>query len=593
MTRRIVSILIVIMGTATVICSSGVDFPIMPLSEVEPGMHGYGLTVFQGDRIESFDLEVIEVMERDSLYGGKILVRCSGERVTQTGVFAGMSGSPVYFEGKLAGALAFAFPYATEPIAGVTPIEEMLKLREQHPTHQPPGLRPSARRAAVTSVQTKLEAARGIGTFATAATTLLAITGLPLQASTVLPEQWLPHTVGYADSRAPNLEGLVAQTAPLTPLQPGSSIGVQMTGGDLVISAVGTLTAIVDNYILAFGHEFMDFGACELPLTTTKVYTVIPNLQTSFKLAAPVATIGTTIYDSSVGILARTDLMPRTIELAITVTASPEQPQRHSIWLVNDNRLLPQLTIVSLGHVIAKYARQLGDISAEALGSIKLKDLPPVQYRRSVVEQQSAYMAAMVLLEPVYTILAEANRNPEFERLEFELSVASQLEFGVLRRMELDRQMLESGRTSRVTFELDRYGVGVDTVRTEIFIPEKSYRNPLRVVVMGTPEWRAWKLARVKGGAGGDDLSTILTAITATDSPDGIHVVVIEKYDDLLINRAIFPNTPVRFKRLQSMIPAMGIGGLERETIQQEQFIQVPYRVTGTLEFTVPVAPKS
>jgi len=257
---------------------------IFPLKDVRAGQHGTGRTVFTGSRVEEFDVEILGVLENVGPRQSIILARLKGGPLAETGVMQGMSGSPVYIDGRLAGAVALGFPLAKEPIAGIRPIEEMLRV-------EPEAAAQIARRQRIQLDQARLEEIA----------TPLSFSGFT--AATL--EHFAPQLRELGmDPRQGVSGGGRVQGAMGDPrrLEPGSMISVQLLTGDMSVSADGTVTAIDGEKIYAFGHRFLASGATELPFARAEVLALLPNLSASFKISQAKEWMGTITQDRNAAI---------------------------------------------------------------------------------------------------------------------------------------------------------------------------------------------------------------------------------------------------------------------------------------------------
>jgi hypothetical protein len=238
---------------------------IFPLKDIRPGQHGVGRTVFSGTRVEEFQVEILGVLENVGPRESVILARLQGGPLAETGVMQGMSGSPVYIDGKLAGAVALGFPLAKEPICGIRPIEEMLRVDPERAS--------APRQIAAGNAQLKELA------------TPVSFSGFTAAALEHFGPQWkalgLDPRQGVSGGGDPP-----EKFGDPSSLEPGSMISVQLLSGDMSAGADGTVTAIDGNRIYAFGHRFLAVGSTELPFARSEVLALLPNLSSSFKISA-------------------------------------------------------------------------------------------------------------------------------------------------------------------------------------------------------------------------------------------------------------------------------------------------------------------
>lgn len=354
---------------------------IMPLKDVRAGMHGVGKTVFSGDKVEDFQVEILGVLENTGPKENLILGRLSGGPLEHTGVMQGMSGSPVYIDGKLIGAVALAFPYAKDPIAGIRPIEEMLKV-DSAPA-QPPARRLSSVSDPIAMLPAREPAGFG-DTRMTEVGTPLSLSGFTARAVELFAPQMrklgLEPAQGISTGGAP--EDVMGNPSKL---QPGSMISVELMTGDMSVGADGTVTAIDGNKVYAFGHRFLAVGPTDLPFTRSDVITLLANTNTSFKISSGRELMGIISQDRDTAIAGslgkRADMFP----LDIGVTEDTKQVQTYHMKLVNDRYLSPVLFQMALFSAIDATQRAAGVSSVVVHGSIEFEN------RKDKVELQNIY----------------------------------------------------------------------------------------------------------------------------------------------------------------------------------------------------------
>jgi hypothetical protein len=392
--------------------AAAIDF--LPLANIRPGMQGAGRTVFSGQRIEEFQVEVLGVLNNIAPKQSIILARLSGGQLEKTGLMAGMSGSPVYVDGKLVGAVAFAFPFATEPIAGIRPIEEMVdragdgRANQTQAALKADPLGAAAEPATRSSDSLDLAAPRTLpGPLDLVASLrqpdrqpefLLPPAPRPIGRDPQLVPIATPVSMAGFSERTldlfgPSLErlglkpmqGIGGQSAggsgvgQQPPLEPGSMITVGLIRGDLDLSAAGTVTHIDGNRLYAFGHRFLSSGPTEMPMSRSSVVAVVPNLSTSFKIAGSGELLGKIVLDRSTGVAGMLGEKPRLLPLEIGVRSSRAQ-QRYRLETVDDPFLSPFLLQMALFSAVDATERQIGAASYRVRGAVEFTNgLPPLQ----------------------------------------------------------------------------------------------------------------------------------------------------------------------------------------------------------------------
>ena len=339
----------------------------LPVDQVRAGMKGYGLTVVRGYGVEKFDVEVIGVLRNAAVGRSVILVSLSGLDLAETGIVAGMSGSPVYLEGKLAGAVASGWGFSKKAVAGVTPIESMASIVPERPgvsgsdraTGPPIADRATsfAHLAAIPEEDRLEELRRAFLESLPAApaplaggSTLLSFQGVGLAASTVAAFRAPLSRLGVSEGNLALLgaspafpAGDSASTVPAT-LAPGASVTAYLVRGDLQLGATGTVTEVYpDGRFVAFGHPFLGAGELELPVAPSEVVTVVPSLYQSFKLANGGEPRYRLTNDRDTGVGGRTDRTAATIPVTVLVEGDGRPPRAFHFEVASHPKLLPLL----------------------------------------------------------------------------------------------------------------------------------------------------------------------------------------------------------------------------------------------------------
>jgi hypothetical protein len=308
---------------------------ILPLSQVRPGMVGQAFTVFEGTKPEPFKVRVVSVVPEFLPKQDIILVRAEDPRVAVTGIAAGMSGSPVYVDGKLMGAIAYGWSFAKEPLCGVTPIESM-RAASQRP-HRPAGdpflaSAPPSQPSAEPRMQP--------------VSLPLAVSGMSDAVMRELGEELRAY--GLVPVRAGGAgRGAEKEGSPI--LEPGATVGVALIRGDMNAVAMGTLTQADGNTIIAFGHPMVGLGEVNLPLVSGRVHTIVASLSSSMKLVSPLTEIGAVVQDLQSGIVGELGRHASLIPVEVAVAAREGKPRLFSAQVAVHRRLLPVLasTVVS------------------------------------------------------------------------------------------------------------------------------------------------------------------------------------------------------------------------------------------------------
>ncbi len=462
-----------------------------PLKDIKPGMHGIGKTVFSGNRIDEFQVEVLGVLENIGPKQNLILARLSGGPLAETGVLQGMSGSPVYIDGKLAGAVALAFPFAKEAITGIRPIEEMVRVTEAGRT--PPQTQVAHNEVSLAS----LFAAKDL-------TRLLPGRLEPVTRDAKLldiatPVSFSGFTRGTLDAFAPQLRAVgleptqgLSSGGPSTPrmgdpstLKPGSMISVQLMTGDLSIGADGTVTYIDGNKIYAFGHRFLAVGSTALPFTRSEVLALLPVMSASFKISAPKETMGAILQDRNTAIAGELGHAAAMAPVSITVSRGGKRLDSYQMEMVNDRFLSPLLVQMAVFNTIDATERTVGASSFRVTGTIEFhgSSAPLEVNNMYAADTGSAMIASLSTAIPLAYVLQSG-----FDALNVKKVALNIESFDAKKQYEIDgvsvgrREVRAGGKVELTTTLVGENGEEVP--RTIVYqVPEGITPGPLYFTV--------------------------------------------------------------------------------------------------------------
>ncbi len=421
--------------------------PIMPLRDVHAGMHGIGKTVFEGDRIEDFQVEILGVLENTGPKESLILARLSGGPLAHTGVMQGMSGSPVYIHGKLIGAVAMAFPFAKDPITGIRPIEEMFsvdKLAAARPT--------VARRVSpLGDLAAGLPAREAAGFGDTRMTEV----GTPISLSGFTPavvEQFGPklRALGLEPRQGISLGGAPeTRMGDRSRLQPGSMISVELMTGDMSVGADGTLTCMDGDRVYAFGHRFLAVGPTELPFTRSEVMTLLANVNTSFKISSARELMGVISQDRNMAIAGTLGKRAAMLPLDISVAQDQKALETYHMQMVNDRFLSPFLLQMAVFSSIDATQRATGASSVVVRGSVEFENVKQAAQLGNIyaADNGSAMQAANATAVPLSYLMQGGFNALKIKRIVLRLETSNTKKDLSIGQVYLSRREARAGDT--------------------------------------------------------------------------------------------------------------------------------------------------
>lgn len=463
----------------------------IPVSEVKPGMRGTAKTVFSGVRITEFGIEVIGVLPKFDLGGDLVLIRVlDGPLIERgSGVVGGMSGSPVYLDGRLLGAIAYSWSFEKEPIGGVTPMESMLSAYVEKPEgEQKTG---AADRPPVTLHGRRLTSARvaapSAAPFADAHTInmapvgLLSCSGLSRQSLAHVSEFFEPY-----DLRPVAGPGALAESVKAE-LVPGAAVSVELMRGDFSASLIGTVTHRDGDGLLAFGHPFMQLGAVDMPLATAYIHDFIPSYSRSDKMGSAMDIVGSLRIDGgwSVGGL----LGPIADTVPVDVSVSDETTGRRRTFhaeVARDEDITQSLVAMAVGNSVDAGFRPMGEGTARARFKVEGQ-------RGAIVERDNIYWdrssIAAACTREVATTIYVLRRNPfdpqEPARVEMDISVSDENTSAAIEEVYTDETVAKAGEKLTVHVVLRPWDGKPFEKVVELDMPEDLARGTMRIGVCG------------------------------------------------------------------------------------------------------------
>lgn len=445
---------------------SGKSTAFFPLEDIKPGMKGISRTVFAGSEPEEFGVEILGVLP--GFIGPKqpaIIARLSGANAERTGVFAGMSGSPVFIDGKLVGAISFSFPFSKEPIAGITPIQSMIDIFEHA---QPARIATEPKSFSFTELastewkpaQQKLSAASQpflanvsqgsplVGLlgqqFAPIATPLV-FTGISQDTLNAFAPQLTTNGLLPVAAAGGASEMTPMKKADEKTLLPGDSVTVALARGDYSMAAAGTVTFRDGEKIYAFGHQFLNLGSANLPMGEGSVVAVVPNANNSFKLSVPGDMVGSLQQDRNTGIYGKLGDQPKMIPVELNVQTSRNRPQTYKYEVVSDSFLTPLLLNITVFNSITATERGVGESTISVRGQINVKNAPAINLEKRFSAANAPVFAAGSVAVPTAQLLASGFENAEINGVKIDITATDGKKAGVLERLSLNRSEVRAG----------------------------------------------------------------------------------------------------------------------------------------------------
>jgi hypothetical protein len=404
-----------------------------PLQDIKPGMRGTGRTVFSGSQVDEFQVEILGVLDNVGPKESLILARLSGGPLEHTGVMAGMSGSPVYIDGRLVGAVAMAFPFAKDPIAGIRPIQDMMRPSTALPSASGPVQRAAIALADRDLTRVLPRPEPGVPSGAAGEARMVDI-ATPISFggfSRATLEAFAPQlrALGLEPRQGITAGGKVEPgMGNAADLKPGSMISVELMAGDLSVGADGTVTHIDGNRVWAFGHRFLAVGSTALPFARADVIALLPNLNTSFKLASAREWMGTISQDNDTAIAGELGKRAALVPVSIGVSRAGRSVESYQVQMVNDPLLSPLLLQMAVYSAIDATERTVGASSIRVTGEVEFQNAPaPVRLENMyAADNGSAMLVSLSAAIPVAYVMQGGFSSLELKKVAIHIEAFDQ-----------------------------------------------------------------------------------------------------------------------------------------------------------------------
>jgi SpoIVB peptidase S55 len=535
----------------------------LPIEAIHPGMQGTARTIFEGSHLEDFGVEILGVLK--NAIGPQqdlILARLHGSKVEYTGVVSGMSGSPVYIEGRLVGAVSYRIgSFAKEPIAGITPIADMVKLGGGRGARgglaavapdllgaflSPPG---AAGAGAVLQPPTGAPAPRPVQGDLPAG---LQPIGTPLVCSGCDP--------GVLRYYAPIFEargleplagggGTSSHATPL-PLDPGSAIGGALVTGDLSLTGIGTLTYVSGSRIFAFGHPFLGTGPVELPMTQAEVILTFPSSAASFKIANATQAMGTIVMDGLTAIMGEVGRTPPTLPVTVRVDTEGGEERRYHYDIVKDRAWSPVLAAVVTSNSLIRTV----EFDANATLSLKLKIAieghDPIEMEDLYSGLSSQQPVHLELANDVGSLFGLLYNNrfeePAARSIDLEVRSLPRWRIAAVTSLRASKSAVRPGESFTVTAVLSPFRGEDRQVVFEARLPEDTPPGETELIVASGPAIEGLDrrvLERQIAQAGG--LSDLLRLASRQKQNRGLYLRVARRTPSAIVRSEILPDLPL------------------------------------------------
>jgi SpoIVB peptidase S55 len=558
-----------------------------PLAEVKRGLRGVAYTVFEGVNPEPMEVEILGVL-KDALGPGQdmILARLHGVKPEYTGVVAGMSGSPVYIDGRLVGALSYRIgQFSKEPIAGITPIEYMLQVRDGSSSGAE-GQEPRQNTGVVRSAQDDGSFSRsGEEPEMQAMETPLMFGGF----SQDTVERFGDRFRAMGLTPVVGLGGSDATTAQPEPLVPGSAVSAILVRGDLSMAGTCTVTYVDPTRLLACGHPITQYGPVDMPMTKAYVLASLASPLNAFKIINTTTTVGAFTEDRASAIMGRFGVAARMIPVVVevvppVVAGKAAAPVKTFHFEVLDNRqLTPSAMLVSVYQSLQANNTSSAEMSYRMSGEIGIKGLPPVKMDGLMAQSEFASAtinAALFLNDRFSKVYGNALEQPVVTGLRLRMEAIAERRTAVLESARLSRIEARAGDTLEVEVTLHPYQAEEKEVRVQMKLPTELSPGPMRVLVSDGAT--VDRLTTRPGGDRALGLADTVATLNRLHTNDRVYVTLLSHEAQALLDGEALPGVPLSMANVLEPLKAAQKMQLTSESVVETGSAETGYAVSGS-----------
>jgi hypothetical protein len=522
------------------------------IDEVETSMSAYCLTVYKGTKVEKFPLEVISVVRNYEPGHNAILVKGTSERFIHTGPVAGCSGSPVFIDGKLAGALAFGWSYSKDPLYGVTPIKEMLQAGEinafgdtEHQGYyfdltKPINLERVSKKILNTDFSFKTRS--GLKALPT-----------PVSVSGLSEKGLEQFNKGFEDAGLFAVSGSPRKNSaqPVNPndvkLERGSILSVPLVSGDVSLAVTGTVTEVTDDKVYGFGHSFLGYGNVDLPMATGQVHTVVSTLPRSFKLSSPLKTVGSLQADQATAVVGEIGRDAQQIPLNVTIDRynDPEGIKKYECLMAVNRTLSPNLLAAVLVGTITKQ----GDLGP--YGSIgydvkmNFEGLDPIKFNNIIPESRMSTFISEAM-SSLGLLMNNSYKKVRPESIDINVRITDNDMRGRIWSATASKTEVERGENIKLDVIIEKARSGKKKYSFIFKVPRQLKPGNYKMIVCGADYYENFlsKMASQKLLA--ENLKTLVEALNYSLSVDNtkLYCMFVLPPEGITIERAELPDLP-------------------------------------------------
>ena len=573
------------------------DPTIMKLSEIQPGMEGEGRTIFKGTKIETFKFKILGVIEKFVPDKNLIIVELDSPVLAESGIIAGMSGSPAYINGRLIGAVAYGFPFSKRPIGGITPIEDIIKVDE----HNTPAysidisnVQVSFDKENISHISDLLhkELARQVNYTPHAMLSPIKLMGIqkgmtPAALSPLAPVFGMGGFGSAVSASSGQTTGKDLQVnRDLLDISPADAAAVPLIRGDFEFSASGTVTHVKGNKVYLFGHPFFNLGTVDFPLHKAEVISVVPSYETSFKLAATKGMIGTVVQDRFSAIQAEMGKIPYMIPMSVTL----ENKERNfKVEIVNHPLLTPVLSSIALTNIFIAEYKQFGYQSLQVKGKIFIENEKNVVIDDLFSGTFASDELGGLLLAINFFLLNNKDKNIKIQKITFDISGSERPMNTTIENVILNKNAFYPGELIDISIHLKNDRGDTTVEKAQITAPNLKAGTEFHLLVADKAEMIRFDTKNIKTTYFPIKLNDLIRAINNLRKNNRIYLKLVTLTKGVFIQGHEYSNLPDSLHNVLGYNTVSGDQSQIKYSTITEYQLPVPAVVSGNKLFKLKI----
>lgn len=560
--------------------------PILTSDKIQRGMRGIGKTVFEGTKIEEFDVEILGVLKnylgpRMDLIVGRLSGPPGGALARAAQVIAGMSGSPVYIDGKLIGAVARMWPFEKEPIAGITPIQSMLDVLDrglERPV-EPGSARGLSEWGAgilipdeMARMNPHVEGLQGATLYPIQ--TPLILSGF----SPAVVQEMIPALTPLG--LIPVQGGGEATEAMEGPFEPGAAVGVQLMRGDLSATGIGTLTYREGDRVAAFGHYMMSMGTTDLPMTGAYIYDILPSTLYSSKLGSPTRLLGAIRQDRMAAVAGVLNDIPDMVPVTLHIQ-SKTYKEGYRFEVVRDRYIGPVFLFYGLINAIEVAEKLYGDATVRVNANALIADHPPLAWGNVYSSVSALAQSAVLLYTPIRLLVQNTFEPVRLEQVSFEIQVEEHIKAALIEEVRVDQQIVKPGDRLQITTFLRPYRGERFSVKTTLSLPKGLQDGPLMLRVANASTSEQWEVERAPGRYRPESLEQLMDILRYQEPNDHLMVELFALKEGVTVGGREFSALPPSALEVLRSSRQTAVGGPVSGVVLLRKRLKTDYVLSG------------